>query len=263
MLLAFDTGNTNIVMGVFDGERLIASWRFATDPKRTADEYAVTCRSFFSADGLHFENVKQIIISSVVPDITNTLVRMCQRYIGAELLLVEAGIKTGLKIRYENPKELGADRIVNAVSAIERYGAPLIIVDFGTATTFCVINEDKEYLGGAITAGVRISMESLFSHAAKLPKVEFSAPEQAIGRTTVTALQSGMIYGYAAMVDGLIGRLAKEIGRTPEDVFVVATGGLAQTVCDHCLYVNKIDPMLTLEGLRLIAERNKGGRHHA
>ena len=169
MLLAFDTGNTNVVMGVYEGDRLFSSWRFATDARRTADEYAVLCRDFFATKGLGFEAIDQIIISSVVPDLTRTLVRMCEVYFGIAPLLVEAGVKTGLKIRYENPKELGADRIVNAVSGIERYGAPLIIVDFGTATTFCAINADKEYLGGAITAGIGISMESLFSHAAKLP----------------------------------------------------------------------------------------------
>ena len=152
MLLAFDTGNTNVVMGVYEGDRLFASWRFATDARRTADEYAVLCRDFFATKGLGFEAIDQIIISSVVPDLTRTLVRMCEVYFGVAPLLVEAGVKTGLKIRYENPKELGADRIVNAVSGIERYGAPLIIVDFGTATTFCAINADKEYLGGAITA---------------------------------------------------------------------------------------------------------------
>ena len=170
---------------------------------------------------------------------------------------------TGLKIRYENPKELGADRIVNAVSGIERYGAPLIIVDFGTATTFCAINADKEYLGGAINAGIGVSMEALFSHAAKLPKVELVAPDHVIGRTTVDAMQAGLVLGYADLVDGMIARIAREMGSTPEEVFVVATGGHSETICANCHYVNTIDTMLTLEGLRLIAQRNKGGRRHA
>ena len=262
MLLAFDTGNTNVVMGIYEGERLFASWRFATDARRTADEYAVLCREFFATKGLGFGAIDQIIVSSVVPDLTRTFVRMCEVYFGMKPILVEAGIKTGLKIRYENPKELGADRIVNAVSAIEQYGAPLIIVDFGTATTFCAINVNKEYLGGAITAGIGISMEALFSRAAKLPKVELLAPNQVVGRTTEDAMRAGLVYGYADLVDGMIARVAREMGSTPEDIFVVATGGHAETICTHCRYVNTIDQMLTLEGLRLIAGRNKGGRRH-
>lgn len=182
-----------------------------------------SCAIFSRRKASGFEAIDQIIISSVVPDLTRTLVRMCEVYFGIAPLLVEAGVKTGLKIRYENPKELGADRIVNAVSGIERYGAPLIIVDFGTATTFCAINADKEYLGGAITAGIGISMESLFSHAAKLPKVELVAPDQVIGRTTVDAMSSGLVFGYADLVDGMIARIAREMGSTPEDIFVVAT----------------------------------------
>ena len=263
MLLAFDIGNTNVMMGVYDGEDLLHYWRFATDAGRTADEYAVLCQSFFATASLDTEAFSQIIISSVVPDLTRTLVRMCERYYGITPLLVESGIKTGLKLRYENPKELGADRIVNAVAAVHHYGAPLIIVDFGTATTFCAINDKKEYLGGAITSGLRISMEALFSKAAKLPKVELSAPDTVIGRTTVQAMQSGLVYGYADMVDGMIARIAREMGKTPEEVFVVATGGHSQTICNNCRYVDKIDPMLTLEGMRLIAERNKGGVRHA
>ena len=244
MLLAFDTGNTNVVAGVYEGDRLFASWRFATDARRTADEYAVLCQNFFATRGLGFKAIDQIIISSVVPDLTRTLVRMCESYFRITPLLVEAGIKTGLKIRYENPKELGADRIVNAVSGIER-------------------NADKEYLGGGICAGIGICMEALFSHAAKLPKVELSAPAQVIGRTTTDAMQSGLVFGYADLVDGMIARIAREMGSDPESVFVVATGGHSETICTNCRYVNTIDPMLTLEGLRLIALRNKGGMRRA
>lgn len=263
MLLAFDIGNTNVVMGIFEGERLFASWRFATDARRTSDEYAVLCRNFFATKGLGFEAVDQIVLSSVVPDLTRALVRMCEGYFQISPLLVAAGVKTGLKIRYENPKELGADRIVNAVSGIERYGAPLIIVDFGTASTFCAINADKEYLGGAITAGIGISMEALFNHAAKLPKVELEAPGQVIGRTTTDAMRAGLVFGYADLVDGMIARIAREMGSTPEDIFVVATGGNSETICKNCRYVNVVDPMLTLEGLRLIAQKNNGGARHA
>ena len=263
MLLAFDIGNTNVMMGVYDGDELLHYWRFATDPGRTADEYAVLCQNFFQTAAMKNEYITKVIISSVVPDLTRTLVRMCERYFGVTPLLVEAGIKTGLKLRYENPKELGADRIVNAVAAMHKYKAPMIIVDFGTATTFCAINEKNEYLGGAITSGLRISMEALFAKAAKLPKVELSAPEHVIGRTTVSAMQSGLVYGYADMVDGMIVRIAREMGTTPEEVFVVATGGHSQTICDNCRYVDTVDSMLTLEGMRLIAERNKGGARRA
>lgn len=257
MLLAFDTGNTNTVMGLFDGDRLLANWRFATDPRRTADEYGLLCHNLFTYHELDVQKVDRMIISSVVPDLTGTLMEVGRRYFHLEPLKVEAGIKTGMKIRYENPKEVGADRIVNAVAAIHRYGAPIIVVDFGTASTFCAINEAGEYLGGAITAGIGISMEALFEHAAKLPKVDLSAPPQAIGKTTVSAMQSGLVYGYAGLIDAMIERIAKEMGYEPYDMKVVATGGRSDLICPYTKYVKTIDMGLTLEGLRLIAERNE------
>lgn len=259
MLLAFDTGNTNTVMGCFEGNKLLRQWRFATDANRTADEYGLLCHQFFSHHQMDASRVEQIIISSVVPDLTRALVQMSDTYFNVKAMLVDVGIKTGLKIRYENPKELGADRIVNAVAGIDRYGAPLILIDFGTATTFCAINEKKEYMGGAITAGIGISMEALFSHAAKLPKVDLVAPEKAIGRTTVAAMQSGLVYGYAALVDGMVARTAKDMGMSPNEICVVATGGRSNIICPYCQYVDHVDLTLTLEGLRLLAERNKGG----
>lgn len=257
MLLAFDTGNTNTVMGLFDGEKLLANWRFATDPRRTADEYGLLCNDLFTYHHLAAQRVDRMIISSVVPDLTGTLMEVGRRYFHLEPLKVEAGIKTGMKIRYENPKEVGADRIVNAVATIERYGAPAIVVDFGTATTFCAINEAGEYLGGAITAGIGISMEALFEHAAKLPKVDLVAPPRAIGKSTVGAMQSGLVYGYAGLIDAMIERIAKEMGKEPYEVSIVATGGRSDLICPYTRHVKTVDMGLTLEGLRLIAERNE------
>lgn len=257
MLLAFDTGNTNTVMGLFDGKKLLASWRFATDSRRTADEYGLLCNDLFSYHHLAAQRVNSMIISSVVPDLTGTLLEVGRRYFHLEPLCVEAGIKTGLKIRYENPKEVGADRIVNAVAAIEQYGAPVVVVDFGTATTFCGINETGEYLGGAIMAGIGISMEALFNHAAKLPKVDLKAPEHVIGRNTVHAMQSGLVYGYAGMIDTMVKRIVKEMGYRMEDVNVIATGGRSDIICPHCQFVDRVDMGLTLEGLRILAERNE------
>lgn len=260
MLLAFDIGNTNTVMGLFEGHDLVANWRFATDPRRTADEYGLLCNDFFSYNHMAAQRVDKMIISSVVPDLTGTLADVGRRYFHLEPLLVEAGIKTGLKIRYENHKELGADRIVNAVGAIHKYGAPIIIIDFGTATTFCVVNEQSEYMGGAITAGIGISMGALFSNAAKLPKVDLKAPQSVIGRSTVQAMQSGLVYGYAGLIDAMIERICGEMGWQPGKVQVVATGGRSDIICPHCKYVHHVDMMLTLEGLRLLAERNEDGQ---
>lgn len=256
MLLAFDTGNSNTVIGLFEGATLLADWRLATDARKTADEYGILCHSLFAQHDLCAEKVERVIISSVVPDLTRTLVEMVERYFHVKPLLVEAGIKTGLQIRYENPKELGADRIVNAVAGIERYGAPLILVDFGSATTFCCVDAQGAYLGGAITAGIGISMEALFNRAAKLPKVELVAPEKVIGRNTVAAMQSGLVYGYAGTVDRMIELLAAEMGYYPHEMTVIGTGGRSDIICPHCRYVDKVDALLTLEGLRILAERN-------
>lgn len=261
MLLAFDTGNTNTVIGLYDGDELCGSWRFATDPRRTVDEYGLFCFDLFNFHQYDFADVDSMIISSVVPDVTSTLAAMGRQYFQVEPLVVEAGIKTGLPIRYENPKEVGADRIVNAVAAIDRYGTPCIIVDFGTATTFCVVNEQGEYMGGAITTGIGISMDALFSHAAKLPKVDLKAPPLAIGRNTVNAMQSGLVYGYAGLVDAMIVRLCDEMGYDPEKTAVVATGGRSDMICKHTSYVDKVDMKLTIHGLRILADRNRSDAH--
>lgn len=262
MLLVFDSGNSNTVLGVFDGDELVESWRLATDSNKTADEYGLLCTSLFQLNHIDIRSISRVIISSVVPDLTRALVEVSEKFFKTVPLIVGAGIKTGLKIRYENPKEVGSDRIVNAVAGIAEYGAPLIIVDFGTATTFCAINENKEYLGGAITAGIGISMEALFSRAAKLPKVELIAPEKAIGRTTTQAMQSGLVYGYAGLVDVMILRTAQELQLEPSQVKVVATGGRSSIICPHCQYVDVIDDKLTLKGLYLLSERNKGEASH-
>lgn len=263
MLLAFDSGNSNTVMGVFREKELLASWRLSTDANKTADEYGVMCKNLFNLHNIDAGGISRIIISSVVPDLTRSLVEVSKKYFSIEPLVVGVGMKTGLKIRYENPKEVGADRIVNAVAGIEEYGAPLILVDFGTATTFCVINDEKEYLGGAITTGIGIAMDALFTRAAKLPKVALSAPPQAIGRTTVGAMQSGLVYGYAGLVDHMIELCAQELGYAPEAVTVVATGGRSEIICPHCRFVNHLDPQLTLKGLLLLADRNREGHSDA
>lgn len=263
MLLAFDTGNSNIVLGVFKNKELIASWRLATDARKTADEYGLLIKNLFFLEGLDDSQIRRVIISSVVPDLTQALIEVAERYFKVDPLLVGAGIKTGLPIRYENPKEVGADRIVNAVAGIAEYGAPLILVDFGTATTFCAINKDGEYLGGAITAGIGISMDALFNHAAKLPKVALLAPNEPIGRNTVQAMQSGLVYGYAALVDGMVDRIARQIGLDGESIMVVATGGGSDVICPHSAYVDQIDPLLSLKGLQLLNERNEGNSSHA
>lgn len=254
MLLVFDVGNTNIVMGVYKGETLLHSWRMTTDRGQTADEYEVKVRSFLSYGKIDMKAVKDVIISSVVPPLMPALERMVRHCFGREALVVGPGIKTGLPILYDNPKEIGADRIVNAVAGYEKYGGPLIIVDFGTATTFCAIDAEGRYLGGAITAGIGISAEALFQRAAKLPRIELVKPKQVIGRNTVSAMQAGIVYGYVGLVDGIVRRMAAELGGSPK---VVATGGMAELIAGESVALQFVDNELTLEGLRLIYNRNK------
>ena len=254
MLLVFDVGNTNIVMGVYKGETLLHSWRMTTDRGQTADEYEVKVRSFLSYGKSDMKAVKDVIISSVVPPLMPALERMVRHCFGREALVVGPGIKTGLPILYDNPKEIGADRIVNAVAGYEKYGGPLIIVDFGTATTFCAIDAEGRYLGGAITAGIGISAEALFQRAAKLPRIELVKPKQVIGRNTVSAMQAGIVYGYVGLVDGIVRRMAAELGGSPK---VVATGGMAELIAGESVALQFVDNELTLEGLRLIYNRNK------
>lgn len=253
MLLAVDVGNTETVMGIFREEELAWHWRMTTVPERTADELALLFGGFLEHQELSFDkNVTAVVISSVVPTATQALREMVRRYFGFPPVVVEPGVKTGVPVLTDNPKEVGADRVVNAAAAAAKYGAPAIVVDFGTATTFDAVSEKGEYLGGAIAPGIQVSARALEEQTALLPRAELVAPRSAIGKNTVESLQSGLVYGYASMVDGMVERLAKELG-TPT---VVATGGLADLVVDECRSIDHHDPWLTLEGLRLVFERN-------
>ncbi len=253
MLLAIDIGNTNIVLGVFDGKRLVANWRVGTKIQLTPDEYAVILKDLFNFARLDFKQIDGVITSTVVPPLLPVMTEMSKKYFDIDLMIVTHEIKAGIKIRYDNPKEVGADRIVNAAAAYKLYGGPVIIVDFGTATTFCAVTRDGEYLGGAIAPGIKISAEALFQRAAKLPWVELTKPRSVIGTDTVSAMQAGIIYGSAGLVDGIVERMKKELSI---DAKVVATGGLAELVAPETRSIQEIKPHLTLEGLRLLYEIN-------
>jgi len=253
MILVLDTGNTNIVLGVYHNDELIQHWRMETDRHKTEDEYGMQIKALFNHAGLEFEQIDGIIISSVVPPIMFSLERMCQKYFGIKPLIVGPGVKTGLNIKYENPREVGADRIVNAVAAIEEYGPPLIVVDFGTATTYCYINEKGEYMGGAIAPGIGISTEALFSRASKLPRIELTQPDNVVGKNTVAAMQAGIVYGYVGQVEGIVSRMKAQSKREPT---VIATGGMASLIAAESTIIDTIDPYLTLKGLHVIYELN-------
>ncbi len=258
MLLVLDTGNTNIVLGVYDGDELTYHWRMETYRQKTEDEYAMQVKALFSHVGLEFSDIDGIIISSVVPPVMFPLEQMCKKYFNLEPVIVGPGVKTGLNIKYENPREVGADRIVNAVAAIHEYGSPLVIVDFGTATTYCYVNENAEYMGGAIAPGINISMEALFDRASKLPRIELTRPEHVVGKNTVSAMQAGILYGYVGQVDGLVGRMKAESKKVPT---VIATGGLAPLIGKETDAIDIVDDYLTLKGLKLIYERNQQGEN--
>lgn len=254
MLIVFDIGNSNIVAGVYAGEKLLADWRLATDRQKTADEYGVLVQNLFHYKNLATDQVKAAVISSVVPPLTNLFEEVMTKYFKVTTLVVGPGMKTGLSIKYENPREVGADRVVNAVAGIQLYGTPLIIVDFGTATTFCAISESGDWLGGAIAPGLGIASEALFQRTAKLPRVEINKPKTAIGKNTVNSIQSGLYFGYIGLVENLIIKLKEEMGCNPT---VIATGGFAQLIAAESKLIDKINPDLTLEGLRYLYELNK------
>ncbi|HTY22233.1 MAG TPA: type III pantothenate kinase [Desulfomonilaceae bacterium] len=254
MLLAIDVGNTNTVIGIYQDDKPVGFWRIRTLRETTADEYRIILHNLIILEGLSFLDIGGAIISCVVPPLTGPIEELCRNFLNVNPIFVGPGIKTGMPIRYDNPREVGADRIVNAVAAYEKYGSELIAVDFGTATTFDYINKSGEYEGGAIAPGVKIAAEALFQQASKLFRVEFAAPARVIAKDTASAIQSGIIFGYASLVDGILQRMFDELGSRPK---VIATGGLARVISAQTRLVDEIDDDLTMEGLRILYNRNR------
>lgn len=254
MLLVVDVGNTQTHFGTFDGDELVEHWRFATVRTSTSDELGAALRNLLALRGLSFADLDASIVSSTVPQLRPEWTAMAGRYLGHDMPVVGPGVKTGMPIRLDNPRELGADRLVNAVAAHDAVGGPVIVIDFGTAITFDVASAEGEYVGGIIAPGIEISMEALTQRAAALPKIDLTPPRTLIGKGTVDAIRSGVIYGFAAMVDGVVDRLREELGEAAQ---TIATGGLAESIAPHCRSIVAIDDLLTLKGLKLIWERNQ------
>lgn len=255
MLLVFDVGNTNMVLGIYKNNELIKYWRINTDKDKTSDEYGILINNLFQYENIDMKAIDDVIISSVVPNVMHSLENFCIKYCNKQPKVVGPGIKTGLNIKYDNPKQVGADRIVNAVAGIEKYGYPIIIVDFGTATTFCAISDKGEYLGGTIAPGIKISSEALFQRASKLPRVELAKPGSTVCKSTVSAMQAGIIYGYVGLVDKIIDMMKKELNY--DDIKVIATGGLSTLIASETDSIDSVDRFLTLEGLKLIHDKNR------
>jgi len=255
MLLAIDVGNTNVTVGLFRGQELVVTWRLATDARRMSDEYGALLLGLMAHRGLGPQDVKDAVLCSVVPELDPVFDEVCRRYMGVRPLFVEAGVRTGLRILYDSPREVGADRVADAVAAIHLYGAPVIVVDMGTATVLDAVDRHRSYLGGAIAPGLGVAAEALFQRAAKLYRVELARPRSAIGRNTVAAIQSGIVLGYVGLVEGLVRRFKAELG---EDARVVATGGYAHLIAAESQLIDHVNPDLTLVGLRIIHELNRG-----
>ena len=269
MLLAFDVGNTNIVLGVFKDGEMVTNWRLETDNRKSADEYGMVIHQLFQYENLDVNEVEDVIISTVVPSILYTLQHLSQKYFDTRAIVIGPGIKTGLVVKYDNPKQVGADRIVNAVAAHAKYGGPLIVIDLGTATTFCAITAKAEYIGGTIAPGLKISSDTLFEKTAKLPKVELEEPGSVICRNTINSMQSGLVYGHMGLVEFIVKKMKRELAEyckgeiSEEDIKVIATGGLATLVNSGVDCIDYVDKLLTLEGLEMIYRKNKKSKRHA
>ncbi len=255
MILVIDVGNTHIVLGVYEKNELLASWRLNTDKERTADELGMFLLSLFEHAGLTPGKLEAVVVASVVPPIMYTLEHAIRKYFKLEPMIIGPGTKTGMNIRYQNPKEVGSDKIVNAVAGYELYGGPLVIVDLGTATTFCAVSPKGEYLGGVICPGIKISLEALFQKAAKLPRIDLVKPDSVIGKNSESSMQSGIFYGYIGQVDYIVKRIKQEMQE--DRAKVIATGGLARFIAEESRTINHVNPTLTLEGIRIVYERNK------